>query len=63
MTIWVLSLRVLVSVDEGLSDAQRAVLEPPYHGPVFTERPFLNDDGQLDESSRKRIAQKGTKHN
>lgn len=46
--------------DEGLSDAQRAVLEPPYHGPVFTERPVLNDDGKLDEASQKLIAEKGT---
>ena len=38
---------------EGLTDAQRAVLEPPYHGPSFTDRPFLGDDGELDERSRR----------
>ena len=46
-------------VDEGLSDAQRAVMEPPYHGPVFTERPLLNDEGQLDDASQKLITEKG----
>jgi hypothetical protein len=48
-----------VGADEGLTDAQRAVMEPPYHGPVFTDRPLLNDDGQLDERSQKLIAEKG----
>jgi hypothetical protein len=52
-------MRCCVGADEGLTDAQRAVMEPPYHGPVFTDRPLLNDDGQLDERSQKLIAEKG----
>ena len=43
----------------GLTDAQRAVLEPPYHGPSFTQRPFLGDDGQLDERSQRVVAEMG----
>ena len=35
---------------EGLTDAQRAVLEPPYV--TGLERPVLGDDGDLDEASR-----------
>ena len=35
---------------EGLTDAQRAVLEPPYI--TGLERPVLADDGDLDEASR-----------
>ena len=35
---------------EGLTDAQRAVLEPPYVTDL--ERPVLGDDGNLDEASR-----------
>ena len=35
---------------EGLTDAQRAVLEPPYVNGL--ERPVLGDDGDLDEASR-----------
>eukprot|EP01052_Picozoa_sp_SAG31_P023272 SAG31_NODE_1910_length_6945_cov_45.108384_2_plen_185_part_00 len=42
-----------------LTDAQRAVLEPPYHGPVFTERPILTDDGDLDKQSKAIVARKG----
>lgn len=31
---------------DGMTDAQRAVLEPPYHtGRADIGRPFLNDDG------------------
>jgi hypothetical protein len=33
---------------DGMSDAQRAVLEPPYHtGRSDIGRPFLNDDGSF----------------
>lgn len=28
---------------EGMTDAQRAVMEPPFHSRL--DRPFLNDDG------------------
>ena len=70
---------------DGLTDPQRAVLEPPYHGestaacnqslgrvllktpmlalcspgPVFTGRPILGDDGQLDAESQKRVDESG----
>ena len=33
---------------DGMTDAQRAVLEPPYHtGRADIGRPFLNDDGSF----------------
>eukprot|EP01052_Picozoa_sp_SAG31_P025858 SAG31_NODE_2296_length_5987_cov_13.607677_5_plen_307_part_00 len=42
---------------EGLTDEQRAVLEPPYH--PRHERPILDNDGTLTESSRALLARKG----
>ena len=39
--------------------ASATVLEPPYHGPVFTDRPVLTDDGELDERSQALLAEKG----
>lgn len=42
---------------DGLNDAQRAVLEPPYV--KAQERPELGDDGELTEESKKSIAASG----
>lgn len=42
---------------EGLSDAQRAVLEPPYHPRL--DRPVLGDDGELSPSSAELLSQRG----
>ena len=42
---------------EGLNDAQRAVLEPPYV--KAQERPELGDDGELTEESKDSIAASG----
>lgn len=42
---------------DGLTDAQRAVLEPPYVR--AQERPELNDDGELTEESKRSIAASG----
>lgn len=42
---------------EGLSDAQRAVLEPPYHPRL--DRPVLGDDGELTPSSTAILEAKG----
>ena len=42
---------------EGLTDAQKAVLEPPYV--KAQERPELGDDGELTEESRKSIEASG----
>jgi hypothetical protein len=42
---------------DGLSDAQRAVLEPPYV--VGLERPTLDDSGELTELGRELVEQNG----
>jgi hypothetical protein len=42
---------------DGLTDAQRAVLEPPYS--VGHERPTLDDRGELSEVGRRVIAESG----
>ena len=41
----------------GLTDAQRAVLEPPYV--VGLERPTLDDSGELTDQGRELIAENG----
>ena len=42
---------------DGLTDAQRAVLEPPYV--KAQERPELDDDGELTEQSKRSIEASG----
>lgn len=42
---------------EGLYDAQRAVLEPPYHPRL--DRPVLGDDGELSPMSVELLRKKG----
>ena len=41
----------------GLSDAQRAVLEPPYS--PGAQRPILEDNGELSEQSKEQLAEVG----
>ena len=42
---------------DGLTDAQRAVLEPPYsHG---AQRPILGDDGELLAKSKQQLLESG----